>query len=69
MASTWLGKIIAESHRARPQVAARTLFFSGKLYLSQLKYPEAVSELRKEMEINPGYAAPYYQTCGCGNAA
>lgn len=36
-------------------------YLLGELYLSQLKYPEAVSELRKEMEINPGYAGVYYK--------
>src|SRR5258708_16174663 len=38
-----------------------THYLLGELYLSQLKYPEAVSELRKEMEINPGYAGVYYK--------
>jgi len=36
-------------------------FLLGEIYLSGLKFPEAVNELQKETEINPGYAGAYYR--------
>lgn len=36
-------------------------FLLGELYLTQVKVPEAVAELQKELEINPGYAGAYYR--------
>jgi tetratricopeptide (TPR) repeat protein len=33
----------------------------GEIYLYQSKFPEAVAQFEKELEINPGYAAGYYK--------
>src|SRR6266566_2378625 len=33
----------------------------GELYLYESKIPEAIAEFRKELEVNPGYAAAYYK--------
>jgi tetratricopeptide (TPR) repeat protein len=36
-------------------------YLLGELYLSQSKVPEAIAELQKEMEVNPGFAGVYYK--------
>jgi tetratricopeptide (TPR) repeat protein len=36
-------------------------YLLGELYLSQSKIPEALIELQKEMDVNPGYAGVYYK--------
>jgi len=36
-------------------------YLLGELYLSQSKIPEAIAELQKEMEVNPGFAGVYYK--------
>ena len=36
-------------------------YLLGELYLSQSKVPEAIVELQREMEINPGFAGVYYK--------
>jgi tetratricopeptide (TPR) repeat protein len=33
----------------------------GEIYLYQSKFPEAVGQFQKELEINPGFAAGYYK--------
>jgi len=36
-------------------------YLLGELYLSQSKIPEAIVELQKELEVNPGFAGVYYK--------
>jgi tetratricopeptide (TPR) repeat protein len=36
-------------------------YLLGELYLSQSKIPEALAELQKELDVNPGYAGVYYK--------
>jgi tetratricopeptide (TPR) repeat protein len=36
-------------------------YLLGELYLSQSRIPEAVAELQKELDVNPGYAGAYYK--------
>jgi tetratricopeptide (TPR) repeat protein len=36
-------------------------YLLGELYLSQSKVPEAIAELQKELEVNPGFAGVYYK--------
>ena len=53
--------IVAASCSKDPAVSRQQFFDSGKLYVEQKKYPEAIIEFRKAIQIDPKFGEARYQ--------